>query len=312
MYYEQGLSKSAIAREIHLSVTHVNRLLREGMRAGVVKVTVNPKSLNNLELDLVRAFSLRDARVVGSSANIDNMRVDIARIAADLFDGLVGDGMSVGVGSGKTLFEMASRIPERPRRITIYPANLIIERELKVTGASANAVTTIAWFRSRPAAEASRLEMFFPSTEREPLLAYADRLNGTSAVRQLGEAISALDCYFLGASEWRKDSQLAHLRNQFIADKNVSAPIGDLAFNLLESTGDELDSGLAQMILRIPTKRLKEIAGSGKPVVLVAGGSSKNRIVAAALNAQLCNVLVTDSDTAEFLLKQVRTASLPP
>jgi deoxyribonucleoside regulator len=265
----------------------------------------------SLESDLINAFGLRDARVVASSKDMEGTRVDLGRAAASLFDELVSDATSVGVGSGRTLFEMASRLPERPRAISIYPANLIVEQDLHLTGASANAVATIAWFRSRPSAKASRLEMFFPSTARQALMDYADLLSRTPAREDLRKKICSLDVYFLGASEFRKDSQLARLRSQLApGSPDTSSIVGDLAFNLLDRSGGELDSRIGEMVLSIPTERLKRIARTGKSVVIAAGGEGKALVLIAALTAQLCNILVTDSDTAEELMKM--KASIVP
>lgn len=305
MFYEQSLSKSEIARRTSLSVTHVNRLLREGTRSGVVEIRINPRSAQSLESSLIRVFGLRDARVVASSVDVESTRVDLGRAAATLFDELVSDATSVGIGSGKTLFEMASRLPERPRAISIYPANLIVEQDLRVTGVSANSVSTIAWFRSRPSAKAWRLEMFFPGMTRETLTDYANELSRTHALEQLRENISALDVYFLGASDFRKDSQLFRLRNQLAEETNTCPPaVGDVAFNLLDGSGGEVDFGLEEMVMKVPASVLrKHVVEGQRLVVLLAGGKKKSAVIAAALSARLCNVLVTDSDVAEELLE---------
>jgi DNA-binding transcriptional regulator LsrR (DeoR family) len=304
MFYEQSLSKSEIARRTRLSVTHVNRLLREGMRTGVVEVRVKGRTVHSLESDLIKAFGIRDARVVASSASEESTRVDLGRAAAALFDELVTDGASVGIGSGRTLFEMASRLPEKPRAISLYPANLIVEQDLHLTGVSASAAVTIAWFRSRPVAEAQHLEMFFPSTNRRALVEYADQVWQTSTLERFRKEILSLDTYFLGASGVRKDSRLAQLANQSSNGQEFHQIVGDVAFNLLDAAGKEVDLDFGRMVLKIPADRLNRIAQTDKAVVLVAGGKKKLRVISAALSAQLCNLLVTDSDVAEELLNQ--------
>ncbi len=311
MFYERSLSKSEIARQMKLSVTHVNRLLREGARAGVVEIRVKPHTVHSLESELIKVFRLREARVVASSADVESTGVDLGRAAAVLFDELAGDGRAIGVGSGRTLFEMASRLPEHPRRISIYPANLILEQDLRITGVTANAVATIAWFRSRPSAKAWRLEMFFPSASSRTLVDYANGLSRTSTVEGLRKRICALDVYFLGASDFRKDSQLARLRTQMVGGSISSDVIGDIAFNVLDTSGRELDIGLGQMVLRIPAECLTRIVKTDKTVVLAAGGLRKVDVIAAALAAGLCNILITDSDTAEKLLKNSKTSVSP-
>lgn len=307
MFYEQSLSKSDIARQLRLSVTHVNRLLREGVKTGVVEIRVKAQTIQTFETELIKAFGLRDARVVASSADPESTRVDLGRAAATLFDEIVRDGATVAVGSGRTLFELASRLPEHPRSISIYPANLIVEQDLQVTGVTANAVATIIWFRSRPSAQAWRLEMFFPTAAGEMLTEYTTSLSKTHPFNALQETLCNLDAYFLGASEFRPESQLARLRAEFSVTGAEFPVVGDIGFNVLDSQGRELDSGLDHMMLRVPASSLQTNAARGKDVVLVAGGPSKAGIISAALCGKLCNILVTDAHTAEILLRDAKS-----
>jgi len=308
MFYEQSLSKSEIARKTNLSVTHVNRLLREGLRAGVVEIRVKPHTVQSLESDLIKVFGLRDARVVTSSANTDSTRIDLGSATATLFEELVSDGAKVGIGSGRTLFEMASKLQERPREISICPANLVLEQDLQIAGLTANTVSTIVWFRSRPSAKACRLEMFFPSTDNKILMNYVNQLSRTSALASLREQIRKLDVYFLGASEFRLNSRLSRLRNDLIGKTEKAAIVGDVAFNMLDASGREVDFNLDEVLVRLSADALKKLAASKrKTVVLAAGGREKAGVVSAALAARVCNVLVTDSDVAEEVLKNMNT-----
>lgn len=303
MFYELGTSKSDIARETKLSVTHVSRLLKEGIRSGVVEIKVKPPTIQRLEADLIRAFGLRNARVVPTSINEETLLLDLGGAAATMFDEIASDGASVGVGSGRTLFEMASSLPECPRNIAIYPLNLVVEQELEIKGVTANSVATIVWFRSRPSARATRLEMFFPRTSEEVLRNYAKELSKTAALAKLQHDISNLDIYFLGASEVRESSALVRLTDQMECHVQTSHAVGDVGFNLLDSSGKEVDMGLGEMVVRVPTSVLtKHVLENRKQVALIAGGQRKRFVIAAALAARLCNILVTDSDVAEYLL----------
>jgi len=304
LFYQRGLTKSQIARRTGLSVTHINRLLREGEKAGVVKITVVPPSAHALEVDLAEAYGVRQVRVVASSVDEDTLRIDLAQAAAQVFEDSIFRGAKVGLGSGKTLFEMASSLPERAREIVVYPINLILEQDARITGATANAVATIVWFRSRPAAEGRRLEIFLPDTNTAALKRYAHQLSSLPAFTRMREEIADLDVYFLGASEMRRDSQLSRLANQVSGGSVSRRAVGDVAFNVLDASGNEVDLGLGNLTLGVPAATLRDLARrQDKRVILVAGGARKLPAIRAALAGNLCNLLITDSDVAEKLLE---------
>ena len=162
-FYELNVSKTEIANSLNISITHVNRLLKEAQERGIVKVTIQPPRFENLESQIIHKFALRDVRVVEAGDNRELLRSELGRVAATYFERLADNEAQVGVSSGRTIFEMASFVSERPRKLSIFPLNVILERDPVVRSLSANTVATILWFKARPLATARRVECSFPT-----------------------------------------------------------------------------------------------------------------------------------------------------
>jgi DNA-binding transcriptional regulator LsrR (DeoR family) len=307
LFYEERLTKSEIARRQQLSVTHVNRLLIEGQRLGFVEIRVLGPRLKSLEIELLRRYDLKDVRVVASADDPGSTLIELGKQGAAVFDETVRTGSRVGVSSGRTMFEVVSRIPEESREISIYPLNVIHESETRVTGVSANTSATILWFRSRPSAIAHRIELFFPENVGRQPRELVQMMQQDPSIREALKALDDLDVFLLGAGDAGIESRFATLQNRPLADIESEGhlqSVGDIAFNALNETGEQLQTGAEELIFHVNLQTLKSSAKSPrKSVILVAGGMNKSRVIEAAIQARLCNILVTDSDVAEHLLK---------
>jgi DNA-binding transcriptional regulator LsrR (DeoR family) len=305
LFFEQNLSKSEISRRKGMSVTHVNRILKEAGQLGILEVTVRIPRLESLETQLRETYGLRRVRVIQTSEDKDTTRLELASTAAEIFDEIVNDGMTIGFSSGRTLFEMASKLPEKARPIKIFPLNVIFEEDVVLHGPSANTVTTIAWFRSRPSSEAFHVELFAPVCNGNSQHNRINDILHTPKIDQLKSHVNNLDAYFLTTSLIRSDSLLSKawesrgLDNRGVRDKRI---VGDVAFNVFDENGHEISSGIEDLMFKVDLSSLKIAAASVKPVVMIAGGDKSGAILAGA-RGHIFNTLITDSDTAEFLIK---------
>jgi deoxyribonucleoside regulator len=305
LFFEQNLSKSEISRRKGISVTHVNRILKEAGQLGILQVTVKIPRRDALENELRDAYQLRHVRVIQSSEDKSTTRAELATIAAVIFDEVVKHGMSVGLSSGRTLFEMASRLADKPRSIQVFPLNVIIEKDVAVHGPSANTVATIAWFRSRPDGEAFHVELFAPAGNQDSIQQTVSEMLRSPQITELRSRVDNLDAYFLTTSLLRPDSLLAELwQTRGLTDRDLRSRrmVGDAAFNVFDERGMLVTSGLEDLMFKVDFGALKNAAASVKPVVMIAGIDKSGAVLAAA-RGKLFNTLVTDSDTAEYLLR---------
>src|SRR5947207_1222746 len=118
MYYEQELTQQEIARATGLSRPTISRALDRAKRAGVVQIRVlDPVGDSDaLARTLAARFKLREVILadVGPDGQ-ESPRTRVGRKVGEYLQGLLRDGMTLGVTWGKTLQEMA---------LTLKPAHL--------------------------------------------------------------------------------------------------------------------------------------------------------------------------------------------
>jgi DNA-binding transcriptional regulator LsrR (DeoR family) len=306
LFYEKQLSKTDIAEQLGISITHVNRLLREAERRGIVRIAIDPPRFEGLELSLREHLHLADSVVLPASFSDQTLRMELGIAAARYFDSHVQDGHRVGLGSGRTLFEMVTALPERPREVRLLPIAVAAEQDLTVNGIDANTVVNILWFKSRPKATASRLELFFPDETPESLKAKTEATLTKKVVETLRGEITDLDYYFFSCSHLRKDSRLAVLSELYYGSSShltAKGAVGDVLFNPIDRKGVRVGSSIGNLIFAIELNQLQRASSDPRRrAVLVAGGITKLDVIRAAANAKLFNVIVTDNETAEALL----------
>jgi DNA-binding transcriptional regulator LsrR (DeoR family) len=84
-----------------------------------------------------------------------------------------------------------------------------------------------------------------------------------------------------------------------VADLKACNVAGDIALQFFDAEGRKVDHPINDRIIGTDIKRIKEIGR----VIGVAGGPQKRQAIRAALRGRLINVLVTDDQTAKWLLE---------
>jgi len=306
LYYEEGLSKTEIADILRISITHVNRLLKEAGKKGIVRVTINAPRFENVELDLIKKFNLKDAKVVAFSEDEQFARIDLGAEAAKYFESNVKDGDKIGIGSGKTMYELVKILKEQPRKVMIYPLASITEKDSEIKSINAFTLINTLWFKMRPTARAYKMEMFFPHKSYKNSEEDVIDFKKGNIIKETFLQILNLDFYFFSVSQIREESQIVGILNDLGTNSDYLRKcgiVGDILFNTMDKSGNHVPCGIENLILTLKTEQLRNIAASSqKNVVLVAGGNKKFEIVRSVLNAKLFNILVTDDKTATRLL----------
>lgn len=306
LFYEQQLSKTQIAERLRITITHVNRLLREAVRRGVVKISIDAPNIEILELELRERFGLVDAVVVDVPEEDEYLRPELGNAAAKYFEERVKDDSRVGIGSGRTLFEMVSILTDTPRNIKVFPLAVVAQQEMVVKSVDANTVVNAIWFKSRPAANAFRFEIFFPEAEKSELDRYMRTLLKKPVVDEYVRQLSDLDFYMFSCSDLRRDSHLIGIAASCglnFGDLQKKSIIGDFVFDTVDGRGEHVSTCIETRRIGIDTGSLRTASAKpDKKVVLVAGGKRKFPVIWSGLRGGLFNVLITDSDTAKELI----------
>jgi DNA-binding transcriptional regulator LsrR (DeoR family) len=108
MYYVEGLTQSEIADRLGIGRVTVVRNIAEALKHREVKILITGGVSECLELEteLKQAYGLLDAVVVPEPALEKNVQKAIGAAAGTYVSGQLRDGSRLGVGWGRTLFEI--------------------------------------------------------------------------------------------------------------------------------------------------------------------------------------------------------------
>ncbi|HEY8200420.1 MAG TPA: sugar-binding transcriptional regulator [Actinomycetota bacterium] len=310
MYYEQGLTQREIARATRLSRPTISRALDRAKRAGVVQIRIlDPVGdLDALARTLAARFKLRD--VVLADVDPDGQespRTRVGRKVGEYLQGLLRDGLTLGVTWGKTLQEMA---------LTLKPAHLADLTVVQMMGGLA--VLEDSMETTRLAQELARIlggravQLLAPAFVAEPRA--RRNILATPAVRQATEFLRRLDAAVVGIGAVSPHVSLVE-RGYLTAAEMVRyrrlGARGEMLLQFFDASGVPLEA-LNQRVVGMSLGQLRRV-----PVVVagVSGPPEKSEAVLAALRGHLVNVLITDVQTARLVLQRADSepsAARPP
>lgn len=304
MYYENGLLQSEIATALNLSQAKVSRLLKRASKVGIVRTTVlvAPGLHTELEEALEKRYQLRDALVVDVEPGASD-EVAINAIgggaAGYLEEYLSGGSERIGISSwSRTLSAAIDRM--RPAR----------------TKAAAQVVQMLGGFGTRNRQnDAQRMLVELAShLQAESVSVNAP---GVVTTKEIRDALMQEDQMKEVQKHWREltfalvgigcvqpSGVLLDSGNTYPMEERSrlieEGAIGNVCHNYFTADGTHIQDELSERTIAISAEDLVRIPRR----IALAGGPEKHEVIKAALNGGWVNVLITDSDTAAYLIRE--------
>ena len=299
LYYEGNLTQQEIARLLGLSRIKVHRTLTQAKDLGIVEIKIHAPvdaDLIEQEHQLILRFGLRDALVVPATAEHEPIYDNLAEGAARWLASKLEPGIRVGLGMGRT-------ISHTPRFFSVSSQVECFFTEV-VGGALENSGGIAKYNVTSKLAEIAggRAEMLYaPSLVSSPELhqslisepAVADALERARRCDIVLQSVGTVDETAILYVEDRITLEDVH-------SLQTSGAVGDALGHYFDANGDYVSTFLDDRVIGLGLDDLKRIPWSA----VVAGGQEKQKVVQAALQGGFFNVLITDTDTAAYLLNQ--------
>ena len=297
LHYEGGHTQVDIADQLGLSRPTVNRMIKEAHELGIVEINVHTDNSEIFDLGsrLCQRFGLTDAVCTPPGDGQEELLLRLSSAAAGALEQRMHDGLTVAIGIGRTISRIPDYFPERPYRgcrlISLsggldlhqsgvpHPFNTLSRLAEKIR-ADVIYIPTPSYVGD-PAAKAILLE--------EPTVG--------AALETAAHADIAI--FSIGAADHTSLLfQFNYINEGDVRDLKKHAAVGDLIGRFFDRHGQALNIDLNQRIIGLDLDTLRAI-----PVkILAAGGENKRVALRAALENEFCNVLVTDTDSARWLL----------
>jgi DNA-binding transcriptional regulator LsrR (DeoR family) len=294
MYYVMEYTLAEIASRIGVTPMTVSRLLKKAKEKGFVQINIRTPfgTSRDHEAKIKDKFGLKNAVVVKSNG-ID-VKQQIYQVATILFDLLMKDGITVGIGGGSAIANIVENFPERPA-----PGLQLIQLVggFENTGCR-NAYDILHKFAQKLGVTGT----YFPvpiyvrdSATRDSLFTEVYRNSGLSKkVKKCSLALSGIGTV---------DASTIYVKSGLIQPEEMeeikeAGGVGDIYGQFYNMEGQLIDHPINQRVLAVPFEELRNI----DEFLLVGGGSNKIMSIRAALKIGMVTTLVTDDQTATELL----------
>lgn len=295
LYFVAGLTQIEIGRKLGVNRIRVNRLLAQAQRRGLVQIRISGRLASCVELEerLKDRFGLSEAIVVPTPPSQALVPHVIATAAGQALASRLKDGMSVGVGWGRTLRLSLRSVPR-----AAMPNLSVVSLLGGLTKSSAmNPHETAAHLADLLDAQCYLIAA--PAlTDSE---ATRDGLMGQPMLKEVFDKGEKVDLAFLSVGELSIGNTM--LSVGLIGEDDVRSlqkvgAVGNICVYWIDDRGRIVDHPLNARVMATRPDKLKSIPC----VILASGGLSKIPAIHGALHAGMVDVLVTDEEAAAGVL----------
>ena len=297
LYHVGGLLQAEVAKELHLSLFKVNRLIAFASERGIVRIMVDGPIADcvMIERRLAERFDLRSVRVV---PDLGDRRMPLHALgvaAASFLHGEIENKRHriIGVGHGRTLAAASQYLPARkashvqfvallgslPSRLSAHPFEVVYTLTDR-TGSSANLIT-VPLYADDPADRAVLLRQ--------------------SGVRRAFEAADQASLCLLGigsvADKEGTDLRMEAFTPEDLAEVRQGGAVGELLGYYYDADGKKVKAALHDRVIALDPEKLR-----GRDAIAVAGGEPKVEAILAILRTGILSGLITTDGTARKLL----------
>jgi len=300
LYYVQGLRQVEITERLQIHQSTVSRLLKRAEKEGIVRISFTaPKGLHtDLEDALQAAYTLREAIVVDSIEDEDQLVKDLGAAAAFYLETTLKPADVVGISSwSAALLAMVESMHPNPRAAGATVVQIL--GGIGNPGAEVHATQLtrrLAQLLSGPATLLPAPGVVGSPEARRVML--KDRYVQTAV-----ELFRSVTVALVGIGAIEPSKLLATSGNVFspheLRQLSRRGAVGDICLRFFDERGDAVSTPLNDRVISMELEMLRKVPR----VVGIAGGRRKTAAIRGALAGRWINVLITDRMTAERLLK---------
>lgn len=295
MYYVEEMTQSAIADALGIGRITVVRLLSEARAMNEVRISLSRDlaELSRLEIELQKAFGIREVIVAPVSSPEADPRNSIAAAAGDYVSDMLLPDMKVGLGWGQTLNRTLGFVVEKP-----VPGLSVVSLLGGITRAKQANPSEFAW-------QFSRIFLAECYLLAAPALVDSAATKRTlierCGLREVYEFANSLDAAIVSVGSMdagSTSSVFGVVPEADLSALRAAGAVGDLLFNFFDIEGRLVDHPLNQRAMSIPIPTI----AAAPARVLISGGANKLDAMTGAIKLIQPTVLITDEITAEALI----------
>lgn len=299
LYYKEGRTQAEVAEIMGVSRTKVLRALQEARAAGIVQITiVDPSETNQLlATQLEQALGIGKVLVTtGRSTDASYTRQRVGHAAAGYLKETLEDGVNLGMGWGRTLYDVTQALEfSRPYHTQIVPL---------LGGLGKIAPSFQVHDMARVAAErlGGTWRTFYVPAIVDSQAAY-ESLMASADVNQVTASWQDLDVALIGLGNLDLGQEVRMLFADYMSADALgsleqSGAVGDICMRFFDEAGTPVKGALGHLF-SITLEQFRAIPQK----IAVACGAGKAEAIRGAARGGYLDTLITDSEAAEEVLR---------
>lgn len=299
LHHIQGVKQTEIAEKMGISQAGVSRLLRMAEEQGIVRSVVIPPAgiFPDIEDSLIEAYGLEAVHVFDIGSSEEGIAHILGAAAARCLTDVFAGGPVLGFTSwSTTLREMARLIVPRQQSEILTVVEMLGDLGSPLLQHEAD----VASLQMAKAFEAEAIFLRAPGVMPTPELCKS--LTADGHVQRALRSLDEVDIAFVGIGPADFHGPLEEGDNFFsheqLAKVRAAGAVGQLNQRFINADGNAVETPLNELVIGITLDQLRN-AGCR---IAVAGGAAKHQALAAALTGEWIDVLVTDVNSANYLL----------
>ena len=298
MYYNQGINKQDIAKQLQISRPIVIRMLKSAQDLGIVDIHIRNLDLIHhwdLENELQKKFDLKEVIIVDQQPTSEALKQSLGKTACQYLHYNIKDQDTIGISMGSTLYYMIEAMQPIQKDVTIVPliggqgtvANNLHSNSLAHVMAdrlSGQAISLLA-----PARVANRqLQQGLLKEESiASVLTYGNHLD----IAIVGIGYPNEDESSIMATGYYKEHEVEELLSKKV--------VGEVNMQFYDIEGKTAPYKAYNNVVGVNIQKLRKVPLS----IGIGGGTKKANAIKGAIAGKYINVLITDVSCAQELLK---------
>lgn len=298
MYYLDHMKQNEIAERMGVDRTTVSKYLKKALTNGIVKVTVESDSYEDIEAALERRFGLREAYVVPNSYDLQAVKKSMAQAGLNLLRRIMTDGQVLGMAWGSTIQELTKQA-HREKMPTLDIDVVPLDGGPESID-SDHHVNTLCYEMAKALGGHSHF-IYAPAITRTAEIREA--ILQDSNYEKISNLWQRLDLAIVGIGAPVKSSNLVwagYFGRDAIDSMRRTGAVGEVCSVFYDKDGSPVRTPFTDRTIAVPLDMLRNL-----PYCIgVAASREKVPAIMGALRGHLINVLITDEETAKILLHE--------
>ena len=295
-YYKMALTQDQISKKMQMSRQRVNRILKECVDRGIVKINIEgiKNAYYELEASLEQKFGIMTVRVT-ESCEPENFQTTLGVTAGAYLADILEPGDIIGFSRGLSISGLVDNMP------SISKKNLVATGLLggwNHAESSTNVDDIIHRFSGKTGAVAQML--FAPVIVNSPDFKYS--IMSELYFQEIYKVIKSCTIAVVGiggmvSAEQKPDEHFSEIEDEVFKSYNEHNAVGEICTHFFDASGNPVRTPMDDRLIAISLEDYLQIPRR----IGVAGTPKKLQAIIGALRGGYINVLITDLDTAETL-----------